>query len=60
MQRKLKYLEEQPKKIDLICGNVMVDFSVIRDAPLGLMNNGENVLFCYAGAIFVTIVRRAM
>ena len=56
MQRKLKYLEEQPKKIDLICGNVMVDFSVIRDAPLGFMNNGENVLFCYAGAIFITIV----
>ena len=34
-----------PKKIDLVSDNGKVDFNVIRDktAPIGLMNNRENV-----------------
>ena len=44
---KIKVFRGTTKITDLVSDNVKVDFSVIRDetAPLGLMNNGENVCF---------------
>ena len=45
--KEIKVFRGTPKNIDIVSDNVKVDFSVIRDetAPLGLMNNGENVFF---------------